>query len=101
MLLNCVVQFHCVVELCCGIVLLNCVEKLNCVVENLVGKRKEREITTYLFCFTTRNARQFVYPRIMDGSGHMGGGGSTFGDGDYERQAMSNWVHNSTREATL
>ncbi len=47
-----------------------------------------------------RNARQFVYPRIMDGSGHMGGGDSTCGDGDYEGQAMSNWVHNSTREAT-
>ncbi len=79
--------------------LLNCVEKLNCVVENFVG-RKEKERINYLFCFTTRNARQFVYPRIMDGSGHMGGGDSTFGNGDYERQAMSNWVHNSTREAT-
>ncbi len=79
--------------------LLNCVEKLNCVVENFVG-RKEKERINYLFCFTTRNARQFVYPRIMDGSGHMGGGDSTFGNGDYERQAMSNWVHNSTHEAT-
>jgi len=36
----------------------------------------------------------------MDGSGHMGGGDSTFGNGDYKRQAMSNWVHNLTREAT-
>ncbi len=55
----------------------------NCVVENLVG-RKENKIKNYLFCFTTRNARQFVYPRIMDRSGHMGGGDSTCGDGDYE-----------------
>ncbi len=78
----------------------NCVEKLNCVVENLVGRRKERKKTTCLFCFTKRNVKQFVYPRIMNGSGHMGGGDSTFGNGDYERQAMSNWVHNSTREAT-
>jgi len=81
-------------------VLLNYVEKLNCVVENLVGRRKERKRTTCLFCFTTRNARQFVYPRIMDGSGHMGGGDLTFSNGDYERQAMSSWVHNSMREAT-
>ncbi len=43
MLLNCVVQFNYVVELCCGIVLLNCVEKFNCVVENLVGRRKEKK----------------------------------------------------------
>ncbi len=71
----------------------------NCVVENFVG-RKEKERTNDLFCFTTRNARQFVYPRIMDGSGHMGGGDSTCGNGDYEGQAMSNWVHGLTREAT-
>jgi hypothetical protein len=70
-------------------VLLNCVKKLNSVVENLVGRRKEKKRTNCLFCFTTRNARQFVYPRIMDGSGHMGGGDSTCGNGDYERQAMS------------
>ncbi len=72
---------------------------LNCVVENLVG-RKEKKRTNYLFYFTTRIARQFVYPRIMDGSGHMGGGDSTCGNGDYEGQAMSNWVHGLTREAT-
>jgi len=47
-----------------------------------------------------RNARQFVYPRIMDGNGHMGGGDSTCGNGDYERQAMSSWMHDSMREAT-
>ncbi len=80
--------------------MLNCVEKLNCVVENLVRRRKEKKRTNYLFCFTTRNARQFVYPRIIDGSGHMGGGDSTCGNGDYERQAMSSWMHDSTREAS-
>jgi len=36
----------------------------------------------------------------MDGSGHMGGGYSTFGNGDYERQAMPSWVHDSMREVT-
>jgi len=36
----------------------------------------------------------------MDGSGHMGGRDSTFGNGDYKREAMSNWVHNSTGEVT-
>jgi hypothetical protein len=77
----------------------NLIVLLNCVVENLVG-RKEKKRTNYLFCFTTRNARQFVYPRIMDGSGHMGGGDSTCGDGDYEGQAMSSWVHDLTHEAT-
>ncbi len=61
-------------------------------------RKKEKKKTNYLFCFTMRNAR-FVYPRIMDGSGHMGGGDSTCGNGDYERQAMSNWVHDSTCEA--
>ncbi len=79
----------------------NCVEKLNCVVENLVGRKKEKKRTNCLFCFTTRDARQFVYPRIMDGSGHMGGRDSTYGSGDYERQTMSNWMHDSTRETTL
>ncbi len=87
-------------ELCCGIVLLNCVEKLNCVVENLVGRKKEKKRTNNLFCFTTRNARQFVYPQIMDGSCHTGGGDSTYANGDYKRQAMSSWMHDSTREAT-
>jgi len=72
---------------------------LNCVVENLVERRKEKKRTTCLFCFTTRNARQFIYPRIMDGSDHTGGRDLTFGNGDYERQAMSNWVHDSTCEA--
>ncbi len=81
------------------IVLLNCVEKINCVIENLVGRRKEKKRTNCLFCFITRNTRQFVYPRIMDRSGHMGEGYSTCGNGDYERQAMSSWVHDSTREA--
>jgi hypothetical protein len=82
-------------------VLCNLIGLWNCVIENLVGKGKKRKKKTIcLFCFTTRNARQFVYPRIMDGNGHMGGGDSTFGNGDYERQAMSNWVHNSKREAT-
>jgi len=81
--------------------LLNCVEKLNCVVENLVGRRKEKEKTNCLFCFTTRNARQFVDPQIMDGSGHMGGRYSTCGNGDYERQAMKSWMHDLTREAAL
>jgi len=79
--------------------LLNYVEKLNCVVENLVGRREKKN--KLLFCFATRNARQFVYPRIMDGSGHMGGRDSTCGSGNYERQAMSSWMHDSTREATL
>ncbi len=79
----------------------NCVEKLNCVVENLVGRKKEKKRTNCLFCFTTRDARQFVYSRIIDGNGHMGGRDSTCGSGDYERQAMSSWMHNSTREATL
>ncbi len=65
--------------------LLNCVDKLNSVVENLVETRKEKKRINCLFCFTTRNARQFVYPRIMDGSGHMGGGDSTCANGDYER----------------
>ncbi len=78
-----------------------CVEKLNCVVENLVGRKKEKKRTNCLFSFTTRDARQFVYSQIMDGSGHMGGRDSTCGSGDYERQAMSSWMHNSTREATL
>ncbi len=87
--------------LCNLIVLLNCVEKLNCVVENLMGRKKEKEKTNCLFCFTTRNARQFVDPLIMDGSGHMGGKDSTCGNGDYERQAMKSWMHNSTREAAL
>jgi len=36
----------------------------------------------------------------MDGSGHMGGGNSTCGNGDYEKQTMLSWVHDSTREAT-
>jgi len=80
-------------------VLLNCVEKLNSIVENLVGRRKEKKRTNCLFYFTMRNARQFVYPRIIDGSGHMGGGDSTCGNGDYERQAMSSWMHDSIREA--
>ncbi len=43
-----------------------------------------------------RNARQFVYPRIMDGSGHMGGGDSTCGNGNYEKQAMLSWMDFST-----
>ncbi len=77
----------------------NCVKKLNCVVENLVGRGKEKKRINCLFCFTTKNVRQFVYPRIMDGSGHMGGGDSTCGNGDYERQATSSWVHDSMREA--
>jgi hypothetical protein len=81
-------------------VLCNCVEKLNCVVENLVGRRKKKKRTNYLFCFTMRNVKQFVYPRIMDGSGHMGGGDSTCGDGDFKRQAMSNWMHDPTCETT-
>jgi hypothetical protein len=93
-------QFNCVVELCYEIVLLNCVVQFDCVVENLVERRKERKRTTCLFCFNTRNVRQFAYPRIMDGSGHMGGRDPTFGNGDYKREAMSNWVHNSTREVT-
>jgi hypothetical protein len=53
-------------------VLWNCVEKLNCVVKNLVGRKKEKKRTNCLFCFTTRDARKFVYSRIMDGSAHMG-----------------------------
>ncbi len=81
--------------LCNLIVLKNCVKELNCVVENLVGKK---EITNYLSYFITRDARSFVYPQIMDGNGHMGGANSTCGNGDYERQAKSSWVHNSTRE---
>jgi hypothetical protein len=81
------------------IVLLNCVEKLNYVVENLVGRMKENKRTNCLFRFTTGNARQIVYPQIIDGSGHMGGGDSTCANGDDEKQAMSSWVHNSTREA--
>jgi hypothetical protein len=36
----------------------------------------------------------------MDESGHMGGANSTCGNWDYERQAMSSWVHDSTRKAT-
>jgi len=36
----------------------------------------------------------------MDGSGHMGGGDSTYGNGDYERQTMSSWMHDSTHEVT-
>ncbi len=87
--------------LCNLIVFWNCVEKLNCVVENLVGRKKEKKITNCLFCFTTRDVRQFVHSQIMDGSGHMGGRYSTCGSGDYERQAMSSWMHDSTREATL
>jgi len=87
--------------LCNLIVLWNCVEKLNCVVKNLVGRKKEKKRTNCLFCFTTRDARKFVYSRIMDGSAHMGGRYSTCGSGDYERQAMSSWMHDSTREATL
>jgi len=100
------VLLNCVVELCCGIVLLNfvdklnCVEKLNCVIENLVGRKKEKKRMNSLFCFTRRNVKQFVYPRIMDGSGHMGGGDSTCANGGYERQAMSSWMHDSTHEAT-
>jgi len=82
-------------------VLWNCVEKLNCVVENLVGRKKEKKRTNCLFCFTTRDARQFVHSRIMDGSSHMGGRYSTYGSGNYERQAMSSWMHDSTRETTL
>jgi hypothetical protein len=82
-------------------VLWNCVEKLNCVVKNLVGRKKKKKRTNCLFCFTTRDARKFVYSRIMDGSAHMGGRYSTCGSGDYERQAMSSWMHDSTREATL
>ncbi len=81
--------------------LLNCVEKLNCVVENLVGRKKEKKKTNCLFCFTTRDARQFVHSRIMDGSSHMGGRDSTCGSGDYKRQAMSSWMHDLTCEATL
>jgi hypothetical protein len=73
----------------------------NCVVKNLVGRKKEKKRTNCLFCFTTRDARKFVYSRIMDGSAYMGGRYSTCGNGDYERQAMSSWMHDSTREATL
>jgi len=36
----------------------------------------------------------------MDGSGHMGGGDLICDNGDYERQAMSSWMHDSTRETT-
>ncbi len=43
---------------------------------------------------------QFVYPRIMDEKGHMGARDSTCDNGDYERQAMLSWVHDSTHEAT-
>jgi len=37
----------------------------------------------------------------MDGSGHMGGRDSIGGNGDYERQAMLSWMHDSTREVAL
>ncbi len=70
----------------------------NLIVLLKIWLKKER--TNCLSYFTTRDARRFVYPRIMDGSGHMGGANSTCGNGDYERQAKLNWVHNSTREAT-
>ncbi len=82
--------------LCNLIVLKNCVKKLNCVIENLVERKEGTNCLTY---FTTRDARRFVYPQIMDGSGHMGGANSTCGNGDYEREAKSSWVYNSTREA--
>ncbi len=59
--------------------------------------KKERKHESKLFVL--RNAGQFIYPRIMDGSGHLGGGGSTSSSGDYERQAKSSGVHNSTRKA--
>jgi len=36
----------------------------------------------------------------MDGSGHMGGGDSTCGNGDYEKQAMLSWVHDLMHETT-
>ncbi len=62
--------------LCNLIVLRNCVKKLNCVVENLVEKGR----SNCLSYFTTRDARRFVYPRIMDGSGHMSGASSTCGN---------------------
>jgi hypothetical protein len=36
----------------------------------------------------------------MDRNDHMGGGDSTCGNGNYERQAKSSLVHNLTRKAT-
>jgi len=36
----------------------------------------------------------------MDGSCHMGGGDSICGNGDYERPAMSSWMHDSMCETT-
>ncbi len=80
-----------------------CRGKLDCVVENQLccgnfdGKKERKEESKL---FVLRDARQFVYPRIMDGSGHLDGGGSTSGNGDYEWQAMSSWVHDSTCETT-
>ncbi len=62
-----------------------CVVELNYVVESLVGRRKGKKRTNYLFYFITRNVRWFVYPQIMDGSDNMGGGDSSYGNGDYKR----------------
>jgi hypothetical protein len=53
-----------------------------------------------MFCFKTRDARWFVYPRIMDKNDNMGGGDSTCGNGDYERQAKLSLGHDWTRKTT-
>jgi len=40
------------------------------------------------------NARLFIHPWIMDKFDIMDQGGSTCGDGNYEKQAKPNFVHN-------
>jgi hypothetical protein len=57
-----VVKHYCVVELYCvvkfyHVIKFYCVVELYCVIENLVGRRKEKKITSCLFCFKTRDAR--------------------------------------------
>jgi hypothetical protein len=52
--------------------------------EKFGGKKKRGESKLFIL-FTTRDASQFVYPRIMDGSDNLGGGDSTCDNGNYER----------------
>jgi hypothetical protein len=40
-----------------------------------------------------RDVKWFVYSQIMDRSDNMGGGDSTCGNEDYERQTKSNLLH--------
>jgi hypothetical protein len=66
----------------------------------LVGRRREKERKKQTICFVleTRDARWFVYSQVMDRNDNMGGGDSTCGNGNYERQTKSSLLHNLTHK---